>query len=50
MLTVVLSNKEIKCIMKLVKYLEESGLLPEDFNKTIEDETKTKKVDFSACY
>ena len=43
MTTLIISNKEIKNIMKIVKSLEESGLLPEGASETIENETKEHK-------
>ena len=35
MSTLITLNKEMKDIMKIVKYLEESGLLIKDISKTI---------------
>ena len=35
-------------IMKIVKSLKESGLLIKGVSKTIKNEAKNKKVDFSA--
>ena len=49
MTTLIMSKKEMKYIIEQVKYLKESGLLNKGVSKTIENEAKNKKVDFSAC-
>ena len=36
----IIPNKEIKDILEINKYLEESGLLKKDISKTIENEAK----------
>ena len=36
--------------MKIVKSLEESGLLIKGISETIKNEGKEQKVDFSICY
>ena len=38
--TLIISNKEMNDIMKLVKYLEESGLLIKGIAQTIKNEAK----------
>ena len=48
--TLILSNEEMNDIMKIVKSLEESGLLIKDVSKAIKNEAKNKKEDFSECY
>ena len=45
-----LSNEEIVEIMKIVKSLEECGLLIIAISKTIKNKPKNKKEDFSECY
>ena len=50
MITLIISTEEMDDIMKIVKYLEDAGLLIKGVSKTIQNETKNKKVDFSACY
>ena len=50
MTALIISNEGIKDIMKIVKSLEESGLLWKGVNKTIEMKQKNKKEDFSECY
>ena len=40
----------MKDTMKIVKYLEESGLLNQVVSKTIENEAKEQKVRFLLCY
>ena len=39
----IISNEEIKYIMKIVKSLEESGLLIKGFSETIKNDAKDKK-------
>ena len=46
----IISNEETEDIMKIVKSLQESGLLIKDVSKIIKNEAKNKKVDFSAFY
>ena len=49
--TLIVSNKEIESIMKIVKLLEEYGLLIKDLRKINEAKKKKKLVDFLAwCY
>ena len=38
--TLIISNKEMNGIMKIVKYLEESGLLIKGIAQTIKNEAK----------
>ena len=45
-----ISNEEMENIIKIVKSLEESGLLIKGVNETIKNKTKNKKLDFSQCY
>ena len=45
-----ISNEEMEDIIKIVKSLEESGLLIKGVNETIKNKTKSKKLDFSQCY
>ena len=40
MATLIISNEDIKVTLKIVKYLEESGLLNKDVGKLIENEVK----------
>ena len=43
-------NKEMEDnIMKIVKSLEESGLMIKGVSKTIQNEVKKQKVDFCVC-
>ena len=44
--TLIVSNGEMEDIMKIVKSLEESGLLIKDVSKTIENEAKEQKGRF----
>ena len=48
MKTLITWNEEMNDIMKIVKSLKESGLLIKGVCKTIENEAKNKKVNFSA--
>ena len=41
--TLIISNEEMNDIMKIVKSLEESGLLIKDVSKTIKNEAKAQK-------
>ena len=43
MTTLIISNKEIDDIMKIAKYLQESGLLIKDFSKIIKNEAEEQK-------
>ena len=45
----IISNKEMEDIMKIVKSLEESGLLIEGVSETIKNEAREKKEDFFQC-
>ena len=45
----IISNQEMEDIMKIVKSLEESGLLIKRISET-KMKQKNKKVDFSECY
>ena len=42
----IISNKEIKQILKIVKLLEDCGLLIKGVTQTIENKTKEKRVRF----
>ena len=46
MTTLIISNKEMKDIMKIVKFLEESDLLIKGASETIENEAKEQKNGF----
>ena len=46
MVTLIISNEEMKDIMEIVKYLEESVLLNKSVSKTIENEEKELKGRF----
>ena len=50
--TLIISNEEMNDIMKIVKSLEELGLLIKDVSKTIKNEVekKNKKGGFSLSY
>ena len=51
--TLIISNEEMNDIMKIIKYLEESGLLIKgatETNKTQIIKQKNKKEDFLECY
>ena len=41
--TLIISNNEMKDILEIVKYLEDSGLLLEGASETIKNEAKEKK-------
>ena len=44
--TVILSNNEMKDIIKIVKFLEDSGLLLKGVTETVQNETKEQKGGF----
>ena len=48
--TLIISNDEMKDIIKIVKSLEDSGLLLKGVNETIQNEAKEQKEDFLVCY
>ena len=48
--TLIISNEEMVDIMKIIKCLEESGLLVEVLAKQLNMKQKNKKVDFIACH
>ena len=52
MTTLIISNDEIEDIIKIVKSLENSGLLLKGVTETVQNELKkkNKKEDFLACY
>ena len=49
-ITLIISNDEMKDIIKIVKYLEDSGLLFKGVSETIQNEAKEQKEDFLVCY
>ena len=48
--TLIISNKEMKGIMKIIKYLEESGLLIKGVSKTIENEVMEQRGGFFTMF
>ena len=50
MTTLIISNEEINDIMKIVKSLEESGLLIKGVSKTIKSDAKEQKGRFLDMY
>ena len=46
----IISNEEMEDITKIVKSLEESGLLIKGISETIKNKKKNKKEDFFRCY
>ena len=48
--TLIISNEEMKDIMKIIKSLEDSGLLIKGVSETIQNEAKEQKQDFFQCY
>ena len=48
-ITLIISNEEMED-MKMVKSLEDSGLLIKDLVKQLKIKQKNKKEDFSECY
>ena len=50
MTILIILNEEMNDIMNTVKSLEESGLLIKGISKTIKNDAKEQKNDFSECY
>ena len=50
MTALIISNDEIHDIIKIVKSLEDSGLLLKGVTETVQNEVKEKKEDFLVCY
>ena len=50
MTTLIISNEEMNYVMKIVKSLEESGLLIKRVSETIKMKQNNKKEDFLECY
>ena len=48
--TLIISNKEMNDIMKIVKSLEESDLLIKRVSETIKMKQKNKEEGFSVCH
>ena len=48
--TPIISNDEMEDIIRIVRSLEDSGLLLKGVSKTIQNEIKNKKEDFFVCY
>ena len=50
MTSLIISNGEKDDIIKIIKPLEESGLLIRGVSETIKNKAKEQKVDLLACY
>ena len=50
MTTLIISNDEINDIIKIVKSVEDSGLLLKGVTEPVQNEVKQKKEDFLICY
>ena len=48
--TLIISNNELTDIIKIVKPLEDSGLLLKGDTETVQNEVKNKKEYFLVCY
>ena len=48
--TLIISNDEIGDIIKIVKSLEDSGLLLKGVTQTVQSEVKEQKEEFLVCY
>ena len=48
--TLIVSNNDMQGIIKIVKSLEDSGLLLKGAAETVQNEAKNKKEDFLVCY
>ena len=45
-----ISNEEMNDLMKIIKYLQESGLLIKGVNETIKNEAKEQTADFLGIF
>ena len=50
MTTLIISNNEMEGIIKIVKSLEDSGLLLKGVTQTVQSEVKEQKEEFLVCY
>ena len=48
--TLIIFNEELEDIIKIIKSLEESGLLIKRIDETMKMKKKNKKEDFLECY
>ena len=48
--TLIISNDEIKDIIKIVKFFEDSGLLLKGVSETTKNEARKQKKDLLVCY
>ena len=48
--TLIISNEEMNCIMKIVQALKDSNILLKGITKTIKNETKEKEGEFLSNY
>ena len=48
-ITLIISNKKVSDIRKIVKSLKSSGLLIKGITQTLESETKEQRADSSVC-
>ena len=48
--TLIISNEQMNDIMKIIKYLEESGLLIKGISDTMKNEAKAQKCAFLSQY
>ena len=48
--TLIISNEEMNDVMKIVKSLEESGLLIKAYAKQLKMKQKNRKEDFLECF
>ena len=48
--TLIIFNEELEDIIKIIKSLEESGLLIKRVDETMKMKKKNKKEDFLECY
>ena len=48
--TLIISNNEMEDLIKIVKSLEDSGLLLKGVTESAQNEKKSKKKDFLVCY
>ena len=48
--TLIISNDDLNGILKVIKYLENSGVLLDGITEKVKNEVKEQKEDFLVCY
>ena len=48
--TLIISNKEMDDLIKIIKSLEDSGLILKGVTESVQNEVKEQRADFLVCY